>query len=325
MYAEMRMKQTLDTPLADRLAVLGETVRLRMLRVLETQELSVGEVSKVVQLPQSTASRHLKALADAGWVVRRTDGPATPYRLVMDALDLPARGVWQAVREQAGSPGELAEDAQRLAAVLAERRTNSQGFFGRVAGEWDNVRGQLFGEQFMLPALLSLIPRHWVIADVGCGTGNAAELLAPHAEKVYAIDRSVPMLDAARRRLEGVTNVEFVEGVAGRWGVPDRSVDAAVAILLMHHVDEPGELFTQAARCLRTTRSGGRLLLVDMVEHDRQDYRHAMGHRWLGFSPAQIERWFNAAGFGDTEFHELPRNAESKGPGLFAAFGTLKD
>ena len=319
------MKQALDMPLADRLAVLGDTVRLRMLRVLETQELSVGEVSKVVQLPQSTASRHLKALADTGWVMRRTDGPATPYRLVMDALDLPARGVWQAVREQAGSQPELSEDASRLAAVLAERRMNSQGFFGRVAGEWDNLRAQLFGDRFMLPALLALLPRNWVIADVGCGTGNAAELLAGHAERVIAIDRSKPMLDAARRRLEGLANVEFVEGDAGHWGVPAHSVDAAVAVLLLHHVDEPFALFKHAARCLRTSRQGGRLVVVDMLEHDRQEYKHTMGHRWLGFGQEQIKRWFIEAGFTHVAFQELPRDAEGKGPGLFAAIGSLSN
>ena len=173
------MKTPPATSIADRIAVLGDPTRLRMLRLLEAQELSVGEVAKVLQMAQSSASRHLKALAEAGWVSRRSEGPATFYRLVLDDLDATARGLWLVVRERAATPAELAEDQGRLAAVIAERRTDSAAFFGRVAGGGDSVRGQLFGERFTPAALMGFMPRGWVVADLGCGTGNVAELLAP--------------------------------------------------------------------------------------------------------------------------------------------------
>src|SRR5207253_732557 len=126
----------------------------RLMLVLEQQELSVGELTDVVQLPQSTTSRHLKVLGDAGLVKRWPEGPATIFKLVLDDLAPEARALWLAVRAQAGEISE--EDRRRLAGVLAERRLDSQEFFGRVAGEWDDLRMRLFGAGLTLRSLLAL-------------------------------------------------------------------------------------------------------------------------------------------------------------------------
>lgn len=301
------------------LASLADAVRLRILRVLEQEELSVGEIASVVQLPQSTVSRHLKVLSDHQWLARRNVGPATLYRLVLDDLSIESRGLWTAVRGQLDGGAELREDARRLASVLAERRLDSQSFFGRVAGEWDAIRSRLFGSAFTLRAMLALLPRRWVVADVGCGTGNAAELIAPHVERVVAVDRSDAMLDAARKRLRGLRNVEFAEGEMEKLPLKDRSVDAIVAVMVLHHVPDPGAAVREAARVLREDRGGGVLLIVDMLEHDREEYRRTMGHRHLGFSEHAIEELFRGAGLADGRVWELPGDPDARGPGLFAA------
>lgn len=320
----MRKRASRSVSAAERVGVLGDAVRLRMLRVLESQELSVGEIARVVQLAQSTVSRHLKALADTGWLVRRSEGPATMYRVVLDELEPSARGVWLAVRDEA-APGTVGvEDSRRLAAVIAERRTDSEAFFGRVAGQWDTVREQLFGDRFTLPALVSLLPKGWVVADLGCGTGNASEVLAPVAERVLAVDISEPMLSAARRRLAGRRNVDFVRSDAGRLPMSDQSLDAAVAILVLHHMEDPAALVREAARCLRTDRGGGELLVVDMVRHEREDYRRTMGHLHLGFSGQAVRGMFEDAGLVGVVVRELPRDPSAKGPGLFVATGRKK-
>lgn len=318
------MKRSANTiPVTERLAALGEMVRLRVLRLLEIEELSVGEVAQVVQLPQSTVSRHLKVLADGGWVARRNEGTATLYRLVMDDLAPEARALWCAVRDQLGPSSELDEDARRLRAVLDERKTDSQTFFGRVSGEWDALRNELFGTRFTSIAMLSLLPRDLVVADVGCGTGNAAELLAPVAGRVYAIDGSPAMLAAARRRLSEHRNVEFVESPIDRIPLHSGTVDVAVGVLVLHHLPKPVEALREMRRLLRASPNPGMALVVDMVRHDREIYKRSMGHVHLGFSREGMLGMLREAGFADGTYRELPGEAEAKGPGLFVAVGRV--
>jgi ubiquinone/menaquinone biosynthesis C-methylase UbiE/DNA-binding transcriptional ArsR family regulator len=315
------MKHSRSISIIDRLAALGEVVRLRILRLLEVEELAVGEVARVVQLPQSTVSRHLRILSEGGWVDRRSEGTATLYRFVLDDLTPESRKLWLTVREQMGAGSELEEDGRRLAAVLAERRTDSQAFFGRVAGEWDQVRNQLFGRGFTPVALLSFLRRDWVFADLGCGTGNASELLAPVAERVIAIDQSEAMLAAARARLRGAGNVDFVLADLAKLPIGNGSVDAAVSALVLHHLGEPENALRESARVVRADRGGGVVLVIDMVAHDRDEYRHTMGHRHLGFSKQAMGSLMAGAGLSMVSYQELPVDPEARGPGLFAALG----
>jgi ArsR family transcriptional regulator len=313
-------RRAISIPVTDLIGALSEAIRLRVLRLLEAEELSVGEVAKVVQLPQSTISRHLKTLSDGGWLTKRSAGTATLYRLVLDDMSVGARSLWVAVRSQMDSLPELQEDERRLASVLAERRLDSQAFFGRVAGEWDAVRTRLFGASFTAAGLLALLRADWVVADLGCGTGNASELLAPHVERVIALDQSEPMLEAAKRRLGATSNIQFATGELGALPLKDRSVDAAVCVLVLHHMERPIEALREMRRVLRADRTGGVALVIDMMQHDRDEYRHTMGHTHLGFSAATIRGMFREAGFtNDVRVAILPSDPEGKGPGLFAA------
>jgi ubiquinone/menaquinone biosynthesis C-methylase UbiE/DNA-binding transcriptional ArsR family regulator len=308
-----------DNLLTERLSCLSEPVRIRLLRLVEREELSVGELAKVVQLPQSTISRHVKVLSDGQWLRARTEGTSTLLRLIQDDLDPQAQMLWSLVRSQWSGGVEVEEDLRRLSAVLAERRSDTQGFFGRVQGQWDTVRNELFGEVFTFHSLLPLLPKHWVVADLGCGTGNAAELLAPVVKRVIAIDQSEAMLSAARKRLAGLTNLEFVLADLERLPLRDGSVDAAVCSLVLHHMGEPALACREMARILKP---GGTCLVIDMVEHDRVAYKQTMGHRWLGFGVPELIRMLSLAGLSDVRFQVLPSSAEAKGPGLFACTAT---
>lgn len=304
------------TLLSNRLAVLSEPIRVRILRVLERAELSVGEVAQVVQLPQSTVSRHLKTLADDGWLVKRAEGTAALYRMVLDDLPSDARALWVTVRDTLAQTPELEEDARRVVSVLAERKNDSQSFFGRVAGAWDDVRSGLFGDKFTLQALAALLPAEATVADIGCGTGNVAELAAPFVKRVIAADFSPAMLAAARKRLAGVENVEFVVGELPDLAIPDASADVVFCVLVLHHLADPAQSIRELARI---TRASGRVVIVDMLEHDRETYRHTMGHRWLGFAPAAVERMLKDAGLTKARVTALPSDPQAKGPGLFVA------
>lgn len=296
---------------------------MRALRVLEAKELSVGELANTLQLPQSTVSRHLKVMMDGGWLNRRTVGTATLYRMILDDLSIDSRELWLLVRKQMGETPKLREDQRRLAGVIAERKVDSQAFFGRVAGEWDELRARLFGTDFTLRALLTLLPSDWVVADLGCGTGNAAELLAPNVERVVAVDLSDPMLEAARKRLKGCDNVQFAAGPLEKLPLKDKSVDAAVCVLVLHHVQDPLSALREMRRILRTDRGGGTALVVDMVEHNREEYRHTMGHRRLGFPERGMKELLKEAGFDRSRVQLLSVDIQARGPGLFAATGRV--
>lgn len=311
-------------PVSEALAALAEPVRLRMLRVLELEELSVGEVARVVQLPQSTVSRHLKIVSDVSLVSKRSVGTATLYHLVLDDLPGEVRPLWVAVRDQLGGSGDPEDDLRRLKQVLAERRLDSKDYFGRVAGDWHEIRHSLFGEGFTAPALLALVDPRWTVADLGCGSGDVSRLLSPHVERVIAVDQSEAMINAARARLSGLPNVEFVASdlesltQMGPW-----KADAAVLSLVVHHIDEPSAVLKEAARILRSDRGGGVLVVIDMVAHDREEYRRTMGHRHLGFTRERITELMTNARLRRVRVHELPTSTDSRGPGLFVASGRI--
>ncbi|HEX2079521.1 MAG TPA: metalloregulator ArsR/SmtB family transcription factor [Longimicrobium sp.] len=300
----------------DRMSALADATRSRLLLLLERHELTVGELCQVMQLPQSTVSRHLKLLGDEGWVSGRAEGTSRRYRMPADRLDADARQLWEMVRRQVAALPAARQDAERLRSVLAQRSTRSREFFSSSAGEWDRLRAELFGRRADLLGLLGLLDETWTVGDLGCGTGQVTHSLAPFVRRVVAVDGSPEMLQAAQARLAGLHNVETRAGELESLPVADGELDAAVAFLVLHYVAEPGEALAQAARALRP---GGRLLVVDMVPHDREEYRQAMGHLWQGFEAERLEGWVAEAGLSGFRYVPLPPDPAAKGPGLFAA------
>ena len=300
----------------DHLASLADTTRSRILLLLDRHELSVSELCGIMQLPQSTVSRHLKALADAGWVAARAEGTSNVYTMTRDELDAAARRLWLLVREQVGSTPAAAQDERRLRTALAERRTRSQEFFSSSAGQWDRLRDELFGDRFHLAALGGLADSSWTVGDLGCGGGQVSAALAPFVARVIAVDASAAMLQAAKRRLQDADNVELRRGELEALPIDDARLDAATMMLVLHHVPEPQRALAEAARVLKP---GGRALVVDMQPHDRESYRQQMGHVWLGFGDDQLRRMFGAAGLEEVTIVALPPDARAKGPALFVA------
>jgi ubiquinone/menaquinone biosynthesis C-methylase UbiE len=300
------------------MATLADTTRSRILLLLDRHELTVGELCGVTQLPQSTVSRHLKALADAGWIAARAEGTSNLYTMTRDELDAATRKLWSIVREQVGASSSAAQDQRRLSSVLSARRSKSQEFFSSSAGQWDRLRDELFGDRFHLAALGALADPAWTVGDLGCGTGQVSAALAPFVAHVIGVDGSAAMLQAARRRLQSFDNVELRRGDLESLPVDDNRLDAATLMLVLHHVPEPGLALADVARVVKP---GGRLVVVDMLAHDRDNYRQQMGHVWLGFSDEHIHTLLARAGFDDVRVVSLPPDPRVKGPALFVAAG----
>lgn len=296
------------------MAALADPIRCRILLPLERHELTVNEICSVLQLPQSTVSRHLKTLADDGWVMSRRDGTSRFYGMAMQELDPGAQRLWPLIREQIGGTNGAEQDERRLKSVLSKRRSKSEEFFASASGKWDQMRGELFGDRFHLHALLALIDPSLTVGDLGCGTGQLSELVAPHVAKVVAVDGSTDMIQAARKRLKGLHHVDVRRGDIEALPIDDAQLDVAIAALVLHHLPEPQRAIAEMHRVLTC---GGRALIVDMLPHDRIEYQQQMGHVWLGFSEKTIKKYLEGAGFVRIATTALPADEDAKGPALF--------
>lgn len=300
----------------DHLSVLSDITRSRILLLLDRHELTVSELCAILQLPQSTVSRHLKALGEDNWITSRSEGTSHLYTMGREALDSASGRLWIIVREQVGVTAAASQDQLRLQGVLAERRTKSQEFFASVAGQWDRLREELFGARFDLASLGALAEPNWTAGDLGCGTGQVTAALAPFVACVIAVDESAAMLESAEQRLESFGNVALRRGTLETLPIEDRSLDLAMLVLVLHYVAEPQKVLAEASRVLRP---GGRLLVVDMLPHDREGYQQQMGHVWLGFSEEVIRRLLQDAGLAPSKIFALPPDSRAKGPALFVA------
>ncbi len=307
-----------DPRIFEHMAALADAVRCRLLLVLQGQELTVSDLCAVLQLPQSTVSRHLKTLADGGWIGSRPDGTRRLYRLTLDRAAGAARQLWELARGEIESGRTSHADRARLASVLARRRDRSRAFFAQSGARWDALRDELFGTHVHASALLGLLDPSWSVGDLGCGSGPVSAAVAPFVRQVVGVDGSLTMLALAAERLQPFDNIELHQGELESLPLRTESLDVATQILVLHHLQRPERAVAEAARCLR---AGGRLLIVDMLPHDRVQYQQEMGHVWLGFPEESVRHMLVTAGFTAIRFRPLPPAPEAKGPALFAASG----
>lgn len=308
----------LTTDILDQLSTLSDLTRVRLLAVLDDHELTVGDLCEALEIPQSTASRHLKVLLDHGWLTRRREGTRRFYEVSPSPPDEVRRRLWELVGSGIADLPSIRRDRVRLAAVLAARRKASEAYFSKTGESWLRVRTEVFGDRFDLSGLLGLLDPAWTVGDLGCGTGNVSMMLAPFVARVIAVDGSTAMLEGARRNVSGLDNVEVLEGDLEALPIPDRTLDAATLFLVLHHVADPGQVIREAARVMV---KGGRLIIVDMEPHEDEALADRMGHVWLGFDSANIERILDRAGFDRIVIRSLPPDRSATGPGLFVAAG----
>ena len=295
---------------------LNDATRLRLLRLLERHELGVVELCDVLQLPQSTVSRHLKVLLDGQWVRARRQGTTNLYRMSTGELDGPVRKLWLLAREQTDAWATVQQDQLRLARRLRDHQRDSQQFFAGTAGKWDKLRRELYGARFNTDALLALLPSDYVVADLGCGTAHLAAELAPRVAKVIGVDNSAAMLKAARKRTSEIPNLDLRQGDLESLPIDAATCDAAMLILVLTYAPAPATVLSEAARILKP---GGKVVIVDLLPHDRDDFRRQMEQQHLGFGVSDVEQMLLTAGLRTPAVHPHPPHPPPKGPALFLA------
>jgi SAM-dependent methyltransferase len=282
------------------LKALADPIRLRVLAAVAEEELTVGEVQEVVESVQSSVSRNLAILRDAGFVQDRKEGTNVYFSIRQDMPE-PAGELFRSLQSRMAELPEAKADRARLEDCRRRRLHRSQGYFESVAGDWERIRKSYFDDRVTSLAIEKLLPRNLVIADVGCGTGSLTVELARFAKQVIGVDLSQEMLRRARNVADEkqLRNVEFRRGDALKLPLGARSADAAFCVMVLHFLSDPQRA---VAELCRITRAGGSVIVVDLVQHSQEWMREQMAHRWPGFERSAIEEWFRDAGVGEITY-----------------------
>jgi SAM-dependent methyltransferase len=283
---------------------LGDATRLRILRLIAQTPLNVSELVSLVGIAQPSVSHHLGKLKAMKLLREDRQNGFTYYALDLTHDDPRWPLVRLAIEEKSDSDGDLA----RLQDLL-RRREDRQAINERLLEP-----GQSF--QLWSRALGRLLPQ-LDVADLGCGTGALTVEIARWARSVVAIDRSRETLDRARARAEreGTTNVEFLAADLHKLELR-RKFDVVVASQSLHFVDEPRRVLSQAGKLLK---KDGRLLVLELLPHGEEWVRERLGHRWLGFDPAQLAALLQAEGFSRLTTEMLPASSGPFRPFLICA------
>ena len=300
--------------MSDRVRLLGalaDPTRLRILFALKENELSVAELQEVLGVGQSRISNHLSLLKGVGLVRDRREGQKAYYR----RAEASAGALKEAWAFAEGAAAELAtktRDAEALRLVLSQRQEKSKRYFDAVAGRlgkkycpgrsWEAV-GRL---------LLALAPRE-TFADLGAGEGLISQLLAARAKKVIAVDNSPRMVEVGRdlAKRSGLKNLEYRLGDLENPPIKPGSVDVAILSQALHHAIQPPKALEAAFKILHP---GGRLLILDLVEHNFEAARELYADVWLGFAPSELGKMIREAGFEGVSVEIVAR--EKEGPGF---------
>ena len=296
------------------LKAAGEITRLRLLALLAEGEMSVKDLTEILEQSQPRVSRHLKLLADAGLVLRHTEGAWVYYRL-----------------SEAGPGSELAEwlcpagnrraatldgDLRRLKTVRRARQAQADSYFAKIASNWDALRNLHVAEADVESAIVAMIGQDKIhtLIDVGTGTGRMLELLAGHYDRGIGLDSSREMLAIARAKLEranlGDTIVRQIDISAPQLDAGLPKGDMVILHQVLHYFADPGNALADTRRLLAP---GGRMIIVDFAPHKLEFLRDAHEHRRLGLSTKQIRDWSASAAMELVDECVLPNLAEPDG------------
>ena len=283
------------------LRAIADPTRQRIVRLLTTMELAVGELAQVLAQSQPRVSRHVKILCDAGLAERRKEGSWVFLRSVLGGKGL-GRAVAvllaAAETEDAGFGAQCAEDRRQLAAIRTARESAATSYFERHAAQWDQMRSLLADDAPVEAALSQALGAQTLgrLLDVGTGTGRMAELFAPRADHVAALDNSPEMLRIARTRLQNLPAglIDLVQGDFAALPFAPASFDTVLFHQVLHFAQAPEIVLAEAAR---VAAPDARLAVIDLAAHEREELRTAHAHARLGFTDEQMAQLFNQAGF----------------------------
>jgi ubiquinone/menaquinone biosynthesis C-methylase UbiE len=289
------------------LRALSDATRLRIMALLERDELSVQELQEITHLGQSRISTHLGLLQESGLVQSRREGKRIFYRLNQET-EGPGPDFLKLAIQGAGELPERAADQVNLKRILNRRREQAQVYFNQVAGRFDRVYGPGRSWQGFGHLLLRIVPP-LVVADLGSGEGLLSELLARRCKKVIAVDNSerIVAFGTSKAKKNGLKNLEFRLGDLQAPPIESGSVDLVILSQALHHAEDPAKAIAAAHRVLRPR---GQILILDLLKHGFEKAHESYGDRWLGFAESDLHCWLETAGFRKIEISVVAREEE---------------
>ena len=293
------------------LRAVGERTRLRILFLLTNGELTVKELTQILNQSQPRVSRHVKLMAEAGIIERYREGAWVFLRLVEDG---PSGAIAKFISEMVPDGDEIVStDLQRLGRIREHRSNRALAYFDQNAEQWDKIRSLHVAEIEVEKAMKHLVgeARIGQLLDIGTGTGRVLELFAPHAERAVGLDASHEMLAIARQRMEqaGLRHAQVRHGDLYQLPFQAGTVDLVTIHQVLHFLDDPASALAEVARVLAP---GGRLLIVDFAPHEQEFLREEQEHRYLGIKHEQIRRWSAGAGLEVTHHESLHPEADKQ-------------
>ncbi len=293
------------------LRLLADPSRLRILLLLEREELSVAELQEILSMGQSRISTHLSQMKHAGLVEDRRSGKSILYRMVHRKAGeaKPFAQLLEVLRTAAAEIPEAENDAESLRLAMRRRQDRVRAYFDELAGKFGRhyVPGRSW--EGLAETLLTLMPA-LVIADLGAGEGTFSQLLARRAKKVIAIDNAEKVVEygSALARKHGVKNLEYRLGDIENIPIKNDTVDLAFFSQALHHATHPGRAVAEAYRIVKP---GGRIVILDLLRHNYNEARELYADVWLGFTELEVSRFLRENGFKKIESSIVHREAES--------------
>ena len=289
------------------LRALSDPTRLRIMALLERDELSVNELQEITRMGQSRISTHLGLLQASGLVQSRREGKRSFYKLNTHPGSMAREFIQLAVRG-AKEMSEHSLDQLNLKRIIGRRNEQAQVYFNQVAGRFDRVYGPGRSWQAFGHLLLRILPP-LTVADLGAGEGLLSELLARRCKKVIAVDNSerIVAFGANKAKKNGLKNLEFRLGDLENPPIDAQSVDLVILSQALHHAEDPGAALASAAKLLKPH---GQILILDLLKHNFEKARDLYGDRWLGFAESDLQRWLEAAGFKKIEISVVAREEQ---------------
>jgi len=300
------------------LRLLADPTRLRLLLLLEQEELSVAELQQILGMGQSRISSHLAQLKRAGVVEDRRAGKNVYYGASENGQGSRRARVAELSRTLARELPETSRDRTSLKLVLRKRQDKAREYFDELAGKFGRRYCPGRSWQALAHALITLLPR-LTVADLGAGEGTLSQLLAKNARKVIAIDNSPKMVEFGSKlaKKHGFKNLEYRLGDIEDPPIAKNSVDLAILSQALHHAIHPQRAIAAAHQILKR---GGRLAILDLLSHRFERARELYADHWLGFSEVELHQFLEKSGFRGIEVSVVAREKQS--PHFQTVFGT---